>query len=90
MQAKGDFPQHGMIYEITVQKVQPDQEMARVVEWLKEEGDYVNQGDRLLVMETHKATVALEAEVSGVIEKIRVAAGQWVAVPAIVGEITIC
>jgi len=44
-----------------------------IVEWLKKEGDRVEKGDPLVLVETGKATLEVEAEVSGVVKKILVA-----------------
>jgi pyruvate/2-oxoglutarate dehydrogenase complex dihydrolipoamide acyltransferase (E2) component len=44
-----------------------------IVEWLKKEGDRVEKGDPLLLVETGKATLEVEAEVAGVVKKILVA-----------------
>lgn len=43
-----------------------------IVEWLKKEGDRVEKGDPLLLVETGKATLEVEAEVAGVVKKILV------------------
>jgi pyruvate dehydrogenase E2 component (dihydrolipoamide acetyltransferase) len=43
-----------------------------IVEWLKKEGDRVAKGDPLLLVETGKATLEVEAEVAGVVKKILV------------------
>ena len=44
-----------------------------ILEWLKKEGDRVEKGDPLLLVETGKATLEVEAEVAGVVKKILVA-----------------
>ena len=44
-----------------------------IVEWLKKEGDRVEKGDPLLLVETGKATLEVEAEVAGLVKKILVA-----------------
>ncbi len=43
-----------------------------IVEWLRKEGDRVEKGDPLLLVETGKATLEVEAEVAGVVKKILV------------------
>ena len=50
----------------------------KVVSWKKEEGDEVNIGDIILVVESEKATVEVESPYSGVLRKILVAAGEEV------------
>lgn len=44
-----------------------------IVEWLKKEGDRVEKGDPLVLVETGKATLEVEAEVSGMVKKILIA-----------------
>jgi len=51
-----------------------------VVEWLKQVGDFVKQGDLLFVVETDKITTESEAQVEGVLAKILVSAGEVVPV----------
>ena len=51
-----------------------------VVEWLKKEGDQVNEGDELAVVETEKTTVTYEAHDSGVLLKYLVDLGETVPV----------
>ena len=43
-----------------------------IVEWLKKEGDRVEKGDPLFLVETGKATLEVEAEAAGVVKKILV------------------
>ena len=45
-------------------------EEGTVVEWLKEEGQSVNQGEPLLTVETDKAEVEVESDYTGVLVKI--------------------
>lgn len=46
-----------------------------LVEWLKAEGDQIEEGDLLAVIETNKAAIDIEAEYDGVLVKILVAQG---------------
>jgi pyruvate/2-oxoglutarate dehydrogenase complex dihydrolipoamide acyltransferase (E2) component len=57
-------------------------EEGTLVQWLKAEGDPVKQGEALAVIETAKATMELEAPVTGRLGKILVAAGAIVPVNA--------
>ncbi len=54
--------------------------------WLKGQGDYVREGEELFELETDKATMAIPATASGVLE-IVVAADTEVAVGQVVGQI---
>jgi pyruvate/2-oxoglutarate dehydrogenase complex dihydrolipoamide acyltransferase (E2) component len=57
-------------------------EEGRIVVWHKQEGDRVERGENLLEVETDKATMEVESTVSGVLQKILVAAGETVPVNA--------
>ena len=57
-------------------------EEGRIVVWHKKEGDRVERGENLLEVETDKATMEVESTVSGVLQKILVAAGETVPVNA--------
>lgn len=46
-----------------------------VVEWLKQEGERIEKGESLLVIETDKVTVEIEAPFTGVLAKVLAAAG---------------
>jgi pyruvate/2-oxoglutarate dehydrogenase complex dihydrolipoamide acyltransferase (E2) component len=41
-----------------------------IVEWLKNEGDRVSQGDPLVVIETEKVSTEIEAPTSGIIVEL--------------------
>jgi pyruvate dehydrogenase E2 component (dihydrolipoamide acetyltransferase) len=60
-----------------------------LVEWLKKEGDPVQHGETLFVVETDKVTADSEAQVSGTLAKILVAAGETVPVRTVVALITV-
>ncbi len=61
---------------------------ATVAQWLKKEGDTVKADEPLVELETDKVTLEVNAPSDGVISKIIVAAGQNVAVGAILGEMS--
>lgn len=54
MLCKGEWDKHVKKYD-----------MAKVVEWKAKEGDRVEKGDVILLIETDKASCDLEAEASG-------------------------
>lgn len=60
---------------------------ATVVRWLKEEGQPVEQGEALVLVETAKASVELPAPASGVLRRILCRAGEEVPVGTILGYI---
>ena len=57
-----------------------------IAEWLKQDGDYVEQDEIIAEVETDKATQEFPAEASGIL-KIRVAAGESAEVGDIIAEI---
>ena len=59
---------------------------AFVAAWLKGVGDAVLQGETIAEIETEKATVELEAPVTGTLVEILVPAGQEAAGGAVVAE----
>ncbi len=73
--------------EIRIPKLGMDTLECDVKAWLVKIGDPVATGTPLLEVETEKADVVIEAEVSGVVREIRVTAGQTVAVGSVVGLI---
>jgi pyruvate/2-oxoglutarate dehydrogenase complex dihydrolipoamide acyltransferase (E2) component len=57
-------------------------EEAQVAQWLKAEGDQVKAGEALLVIETPKVTIDIEAPTTGVLRKILVAVDDLASVGA--------
>ena len=62
--------------EITMPKLSDTMEEGTVLKWLKNEGDYVQQGEPLFEVETDKAVMEVEAFVSGVLSNILVQEGE--------------
>jgi pyruvate/2-oxoglutarate dehydrogenase complex dihydrolipoamide acyltransferase (E2) component len=60
---------------------------AKVLKWLKKEGDAVSKGDVLLEIETDKATVEIDAYASGTLLKISVGPDETVDVGTVLGII---
>jgi pyruvate dehydrogenase E2 component (dihydrolipoyllysine-residue acetyltransferase) len=63
------------------------QDSGKIMEWLKAEGDQVTKGEPLVVVETDKAAVDLEAPASGTLAQVRAAAGDVVPVAAVIAVI---
>jgi len=76
-----------MAAPVIMPKLEMAQETATVVEWLKQEGDRVEQGEPLLVVETDKATVEIESPASGILAGIRVEPEQVVPVTEVIAYI---
>ena len=64
-----------------------DMTEGKVARWLKQEGDRIEKGQVIAEIETEKATVEIEATVSGILRKIAVQAGETVAVGTVIGII---
>lgn len=62
-----------MEVEVLMPRLGDEMVEGMIVEWLKKEGDRVEKGESLLLVETGKATLEVEAEVAGVVKKILVA-----------------
>jgi pyruvate dehydrogenase E2 component (dihydrolipoamide acetyltransferase) len=63
------------------------QDTGKIVEWRKAEGERVIQGEPLVVIETDKAAVDLEAPASGILAQVRAAAGDEVPVAQVIAVI---
>ena len=59
-----------MLVEIHVPPLGESIVDAVIASWLKHEGDTVNQGEALVVLETDKVNVEVTADQSGVLQKI--------------------
>ena len=72
---------------IIVPRLEVAMETAKIIEWLKKEGDEVTKGEPVLKVEGVKTTFEVEAPASGVLRKILVPAGAEIEVPTVVGLI---
>jgi 2-oxoglutarate dehydrogenase E2 component (dihydrolipoamide succinyltransferase) len=75
-----------MPIEIKIPSVGESVQEAVLAEWFKQDGDTVRKDEPLFVIETDKVTLEVVAEADGIL-KISVAAGETVAVGAVVGAI---
>ncbi len=66
--------------KVVMEALSPTMEEGRLVEWKKQEGDPVAQGDVLAEVETDKAVMDLVARADGTLLKQVLAAGQTVPV----------
>jgi pyruvate dehydrogenase E2 component (dihydrolipoamide acetyltransferase) len=69
-----------MATEFTMPMLGEVMEEGRIVAWLKQEGDRVEQGEIIMEVETDKATMEVESTESGVVKKILVPEGKTVPV----------
>ena len=61
-----------MDVEVVMPRLGTEMTKGTVVEWLKKEGDRVDENEALFVVDTEKAVLEVESEVSGVLKKILV------------------
>ncbi|CRH91877.1 branched-chain alpha-keto acid dehydrogenase subunit E2 [Chlamydia trachomatis] len=76
-----------MAVEIIMPKLGVDMQEGEIIEWKKQEGDVVNEGDVILEMMSDKTSMELEAEESGVLIKIVRGNGEVVPVTEVIGYI---
>lgn len=63
------------------------QDTGKIVEWLKAEGQHVTAGEPLVVIETDKAAVDLEAPATGILARVSASAGDEVPVARVIALI---
>ena len=61
-----------MEVEVVMPQLGSEMTKGTVVEWLKKEGDRVDKNEALFVVDTEKAVLEVESEVTGVLKKILV------------------
>ncbi|MGT2750496.1 dihydrolipoamide acetyltransferase [Streptococcus orisasini] len=76
-----------MAVEIIMPKLGVDMQEGEIIEWKKQEGDEVKEGDILLEIMSDKTNMELEAEDSGVLLKIVKGNGEVVPVTEVIGYI---
>jgi len=73
-----------MLKEVQMPKLGQTVEEAAIEIWHRNEGDTINKGEPLLDITTDKATLEVEAYVTGTVQKLLYAAGDVVPVNAII------
>ena len=73
------------MHEIIIPKLGLDTLECDIEEWLVNVGDRVEEGKPILEVESEKAVIAIDAEVSGVLSEIYAQAGDTVAVGSVIG-----
>jgi len=75
--------------EVVMPRLDPGMQSGKIVEWLKKEGEFVQKGEPIVLVEGEKTTFEVEAPSSGVLTKILVDVGSDVPVTkpvAVIGE----
>jgi pyruvate dehydrogenase E2 component (dihydrolipoamide acetyltransferase) len=76
-----------MAEPIIMPKFEMSQEIGTIVEWSKKEGDKVEKGEPILVVETDKVTMDVECPASGVLAGLRGKPGESIPVTEIIGYV---
>ena len=76
-----------MKVDVIMPRLGQEMERGTITEWYKQEGNLVNKGEVLFQVETGKATMDVDAEVTGVLAKILVAENVEVPVGQVVAMI---
>jgi pyruvate dehydrogenase E2 component (dihydrolipoamide acetyltransferase) len=76
-----------MAIEMIMPKVDMDQETGTVVEWLKGNGQKVEEGETILVMETDKIAIDVEAPGTGILDGISAHPGDVVPIGTVIAYI---
>ena len=76
-----------MATEVIMPALNPGQETGILLEWLKQEGEKIEKGEPLMEIETDKANVEVEAEVTGILSNISVQPGDEIHVGEVIAMI---
>ncbi len=76
-----------MAIEMIMPKVDMDQETGTVVEWLRGNGQQVKEGETILVMETDKIAIDVEAPGTGILDGISANPGDVVPIGTVIAYI---
>ncbi|MEO8354499.1 MAG: dihydrolipoamide acetyltransferase family protein [Chloroflexota bacterium] len=76
-----------MATEVIMPKVDMVMETGTFVEWLKKEGEHVNKGDPLFVIDTDKAAIELESPADGILAGVKARINDVIPVTEIIAYI---
>ena len=76
-----------MATEVIMPKVDMDQETGTVVDWIKKDGDEVQQGEAILVIETAKVAIEVEAPATGTLQGISAEVGEELPIATVIAYI---
>lgn len=69
---------------VIMPKLEMSQETAVIIDWLKQDGDFVRKGEPILTVETDKVTVEIESTGEGILREISAKAGDTVSVTTVI------
>lgn len=73
--------------QVLLPKADPNMTEAKIVEWLKKEGEEVQAGESLLNVETEKVTFSVESPATGVLKKILAQPGDTIEVAKLIAVV---
>jgi len=76
-----------MQVEVIMPRLGQEMTKGTIVEWCKKEGEKVQQGETLFLVETEKATIEVESEATGILKQILVGEGEEVPVGQVIAII---
>lgn len=76
-----------MEVEVIMPRLGQEMTKGTIVEWYKKEGDQVEEGEPLFMVDTEKATMDVESEASGVLKKILIGENEEVPIGKVVAII---
>jgi pyruvate dehydrogenase E2 component (dihydrolipoamide acetyltransferase) len=76
-----------MATEVIMPKVDMDQETGTISEWKKNNGDQVKEGETILVIETAKVAIDVEAPATGTLSGITAKPGEVIPIGVVIGYI---
>jgi pyruvate dehydrogenase E2 component (dihydrolipoamide acetyltransferase) len=76
-----------MATEVIMPKVDMDQETGTISEWKKHNGDQVKEGETILVIETAKVAIDVEAPATGTLSGISAKPGEVIPIGVVIGYI---
>jgi pyruvate dehydrogenase E2 component (dihydrolipoamide acetyltransferase) len=76
-----------MEYKVTMPILSDTMDKGKIIKWYVKEGDFVKKGDKLVEVESDKATMDIESFVSGVVKKILAKEGEEVPVKTVIAII---
>ena len=77
----------GVTVELKIPDAGESIEEVRIVEWLKQEGDQVEEDENLVELETDKASLTLPAPAAGVLEEVLKHDGESASVGETIGRV---
>lgn len=76
-----------MATELIMPKLTQTMDEGKLINWLKQEGQRVEKGEPLFIVETDKAAVEVEAPATGILARVLVEPGATLSVGAIIGYV---